>query len=364
MSFKIKKTSDKNKYLLGLKLCQNLDYYLWPLYQYFGDFLSIWEASQEELVSAGMPAEKASQFLAEKSLLNLDYEYTNLLKENIQIISIDSVTYPDPLKHIASPPPILFIKGTFKPNYLTKAVAIVGSRKATPYGKVMARKLAEDLAQAGITVVSGLARGIDSAAHEGALAKQGYTIGVLGCGIDLVYPPENRALYGQIAESGCLISEFSPGQPPFGFHFPQRNRIISALSSAVIVVEASLKSGALITVDLALEQGREVFAVPGPCLNKTSEGCHKLIKEGAMLVETANDILETLGWQPLTNELALELNPTETKILNQLDWQVKRIDEIALLTGLEISEVASYLVTLEIKGLVRKDITGGYLRNR
>jgi DNA processing protein len=364
MSFNIKKTLDKNKYLLGLKLCRTLDYYLWPLYQYFGDFLSIWEASQEELVSAGMPLEKASQYLSEKSLLDLDYKYANLLKENVQIISIDSPTYPDSLKHITSPPPILFIKGVFRSDCLAKAVAIVGSRKATPYGKVMARKLAEDLAQAGITVISGLARGIDSAAHEGALTKEGYTIGILGCGIDLVYPPENRVLYDRIAESGCLITEFSPGQPPFGFHFPQRNRIISALSSAVIVVEASLKSGALITVDLALEQGKEVFAVPGPCLNKTSEGCHKLIKEGAMLVETANDILETLGWQSLPDEFPLELNPTETQILNQLDWDVKRVDEIALLTGLEISQVASYLVTLEIKGLVKRDATGGYLRNK
>lgn len=364
MGFEIKKISDKNKYLLGLKLCRSLERYLWSLYQYFGDFLSIWNASQEELVSAGMPVEKVNQFLSEKSLLDLDHEYTNLSKENIQIISINSARYPNPLKHITSPPPILFTKGIFEPDYFNKAVAIVGSRKATPYGKIMARKLAEDLAQANVTIISGLARGIDSAAHEGALAKQGYTIGVLGCGIDLIYPPENRPLYSQIVRSGCLLTEFSPGQPPLGFHFPQRNRIISGLSAAVVIVEADLNSGALITADFALSQGKEVLAVPGPCLNKTSEGCHKLIKEGAVLVETANDILEELGWQPLVNEVPLELSPIERKILNLLDWNVKRLDEIAILTGLEISKVAGCLVTLEIKGLVRRDITGGYLRNR
>lgn len=216
-------------------------------------------------------------------------------------ISISDKDYPARLKNIYSPPVDLYIKGEFLPEDEI-AVALVGSRKASQYGLELSEKLAYDLATRGITVVSGLARGIDSAAHRGALKAKGRTIAVFGCGIDYIYPPENKLLAEQIQERGALISEFPDKLSPKPYNFPRRNRIISGLSLGVVVIEAARTSGALITANFALEQGREVFAVPGKVNSDTSEGVHRLLKEGAKLVETVDDIIEELNLTPLIKE--------------------------------------------------------------
>lgn len=205
--------------------------------------------------------------------------------------------YPPRLAEIADPPIVLWTIGD-RSLLSRPAVALVGSRRATPAGLVLARGLGRDLARAGLTVVSGLARGIDAAAHQGALEAGGPTVAVLGCGVDVVYPREHRDLVSRVGSTGCLVSELPPGTPPLARHFPLRNRVISGLSLAVVVVEAAERSGSLITARMALEQGRDVLAVPGSVVSGCHRGCHALIKDGAGLVETADDVLAALGWQP------------------------------------------------------------------
>jgi len=208
-------------------------------------------------------------------------------------IEISDVRYPVLLRNIADPPPVLYVDGQLEPADV-QAVAIVGSRHATLYGIRIARTLAEELSRLGFTIVSGMARGIDRVAHEGALAAGGRTLAVLGCGLDVAYPPDHTQLRAQVAEAGALLTEFPLGSPPLAAHFPRRNRILSGLSLGVVVVEAAEGSGSLITAKLAAEQGREVFAVPGPIDAPTSRGTHGLLKQGAKLTETVDDILDEL----------------------------------------------------------------------
>src|SRR5437016_13292528 len=208
-------------------------------------------------------------------------------------IEISDVRYPALLRNITDPPPVLYVDGELEPVDI-QAVAIVGSRHATLYGIRIARTLAEQLSRLGFTIVSGMARGIDRVAHEGALAAGGRTLAVLGCGLDVAYPPDHTQLRAQVAKAGALLTEFPLGSPPLAAHFPRRNRILSGLSLGVVVVEAAEGSGSLITAKLAAEQGREVFAVPGPIDAPTSRGTHGLLKQGAKLTETVDDILEEL----------------------------------------------------------------------
>ena len=212
----------------------------------------------------------------------------------IQTVTLNGAGYPRLLAEIHAPPPVLYMKGTLLPED-EAAVAIVGTRGATPYGLEVAGVLAGELARSGITVVSGLAEGIDAAAHEGALKAGGRTIAVVGHGLDRVYPPQHATLAARVAESGCILSEFSAGMPPLKENFPRRNRIISGLSLGTVVVEAPVKSGALITARFAMEQGREVFAVPGPAFSRQSHGAHALLQDGAKLVCRVEDILEELA---------------------------------------------------------------------
>lgn len=250
-------------------------------------------ASYDELIAVpGIGSKTASHIKSFQNWRKSEQELNQLNSLDIQVITFHDECYPELLKNIYDPPPLLYVKGTLTDEDLN--IALVGSRMASTYGLYTTERLSRELALNGITVVSGMARGIDSAAHRGALAGRGRTLAVLGCGLDIIYPPENKNLYEEITASGAVISEFAPGTPPNASNFPLRNRIISGLSLGVVVVEANERSGSLITARIALEQGREVFAVPGSIDSRRSRGSHKLIKEGAKLIENVGDILEDI----------------------------------------------------------------------
>jgi DNA processing protein len=267
--------------------------------------------------------------------------------------------YPKRLKEIYDPPPVLYVRGKIKKQD-DLAIAIVGSRKTSPYGRGFTERVSRDLAQQGVTVVSGMARGIDSVAHQGAVSEGGRTIAVLGCGVDIVYPRENRRLCEQIIDHGAVVSEFPMGSPPEAGHFPKRNRIISGLSLGVVVVQAGKGSGSLITANCALEQGRDVFAVPGNVGAENSQGTNQLIKEGAKLVESSADILQEILPQWRRGENKVEeaeapekrLPEEEKRLYVLLGDTPLHIDTIIRETQLEPGKVSSLLLNLELKGMV------------
>jgi len=283
-------------YWLALSLVQGVGAILFKrLVEAFGSPRSVFEASPAALQQIpGVGSKTAyhiNRFLKTDTLRK---QLQLIEKHRVQIVTFNEEAYPELLRTIFDPPPVLYVKGTLSEKDRL-AVAVVGSRKSSTYGRSTAEKMGADLAAKGITVVSGLARGIDSFAHRGALKGSGRTIAVLGNGVDQIYPIENRSLYEEVVEKGAVISEFPMGTPPDRKNFPVRNRIISGLSLGIVVVEAGDRSGALITADQALEQGREVFAIPGNISSYTSRGTHRLIKQGAKLVETVEDILEELS---------------------------------------------------------------------
>ena len=305
---------------------------------------------------------------AQASLLSHDYEpfargeCERLAASGARVVDILSEAYPKLLLEIPDPPPYLYFAGELRGS--EPAVAIVGSRRATQYGLCTATRLARDLALCGVTVVSGMARGIDTAAHWGAVKAGGRSVAVLGCGIDLVYPPENAALCQAVAASGALVSEFPLGTAPLAENFPRRNRIISALSRGVVVVEAGEHSGSLITARFALEQGREVFAVPGNVTSDGSRGGNGLIKEGAKLVERVEDILEELNLDLPAPEGGLAppsfaLTPKEAELYVLLCRGPLQIDDIIVGSELPAGEVSAILLGLELKGAVMR-LPGGH----
>jgi DNA processing protein len=301
----------------------------------------------------------------------------------IRLLVRGSPDYPVVLAGLPDAPPYLFVRGTVEERDRA-AVAIVGTRHATEYGKGIASKLASDLAQRGITVVSGLARGIDTQAHKGALDAGGRTFAVCGCGLDVAYPSENRTLMEQIENAGACISEFAPTVHPEAWHFPARNRIISGLSVGVLVVEAAERSGALITADFALEQGREVFAVPGNIHKAQSRGAHALIKAGATLVDSVDDILTALNSRALPFEdlrqaqktrkaevetapkksgIRPDLSAAENRVYLALDVEPRHVDDIAAIANMGAGEVNATLVMLELKGATRRLPGGLFVRS-
>lgn len=290
-------------------------------------------------------------------------ETVRLRSLGIEMIQWGTEKYPSYLANISDPPPLLYLRGTLLPED-ERAVAVVGSRQASTYGLSVCKKICQELAWHGWTVVSGMARGIDSAAHRGALEGGGRTLAVWGTGLDVVYPNENLTLSREIASSGALLSEFPLGTPPEPGNFPVRNRIISGLSLGVTVVEATVRSGSLITARMALDQDRQVFAVPGPIGRPTVEGPHRLIKEGAKLVESAEDIIEELLPmldRRLHREIKAlpigevpELNEKERQLWELLGMDPLHIDAIARAVDLALAETAELLLRLEIKGLVKQ----------
>jgi DNA processing protein len=279
-------------------------------------------------------------------------------------IPIDAPAYPALLRHIVDPPTVLWLKG-HSVSLTHRAIAVVGSRNGTPAGLMTARRLGNELAAAGISVVSGLARGVDGAAHRGALDAGGVTVAVVGCGVDRTYPREHVALGAAILDRGALISEFPPGTSALPAHFPLRNRIISGLSRAVVVVEAHLKSGSLITARAALEQGRDVLAVPGNVASGCYRGSHSLIKDGARLVETVEDVLDEVGWRPVPERPAGASDKCHE--INQLDGFIEPggtigLDELLARTGRPVTVLLAELSELELAGKVAKLPGGGFVR--
>lgn len=301
--------------------------------------------------------------VAEAIKTQVDWEFAEtqlatLIKSDAKIITIQDDTYPELLKRIYSPPPFLFIMGDLTAAD-QESVAIVGSRVCTAYGKQITEQLAHGIVEAGMTVVSGLARGIDSCAHRSALKAGGRTIAVLGCGLDIIYPPENEQLYDEIAASGAVVTEFPFGLKPDKYNFPTRNRIISGLSKGVVVVEAGRMSGALLTAQHAIDQNREVFAVPGNINSPASAGTNELLKQGAIPVTSLADILLALGHHPDNKVEARvrsqpELPDYELAVYNSLTNQPQQIDALSQQLSKPVAEVLSSLFSLEMAGLVRQ----------
>lgn len=284
----------------------------------------------------------------------------------IQLIAVTDPEYPELLRQTQRPPMLLHIKGNADILSLPQ-VAIVGSRKSSRSGLQQARRFASTLASSGFVVTSGMALGIDGAAHSGAL-DNGRTIAVLGAGVDVVYPRQHRQLYDQILDKGgAVVSELPPGAPPLRQHFPRRNRIISGLACGVLVVEAALKSGSLITARFALEQGREVFAVPGSIHNPMARGCHQLIREGAVLTETIEDIVGQLGGmlalsaESLPKHSLLPLDPVEKTVLDALGYDLQNFDELLGCLSLSVPQLTQALISLEMQGMI-ETVSGRYQR--
>ncbi len=276
-----------------------------------------------------------------------------------KVLLLCDEAYPARLKEIYDPPPLLYVRGELKQSD-DLALAIVGSRRTSPYGRAVTEKMSQEIARHGVTIVSGMARGIDSVAHLGALSAGGRTIAVLGCGIDVIYPPENRSLFGKIVERGAVVSEFPMGSRPEAIHFPRRNRIISGLSLGVVVVEANSRSGSLITAEYALEQGRDVFAIPGNVGTEGSRGTNRLIREGAKLVESSQDILEEIIPQWQKGKVSPAAPPSSEESLTEEEKALYRlltdspvhIDALIQESQLDPGKVSSLLLNLELKGLI------------
>jgi DNA processing protein len=282
----------------------------------------------------------------------------------LSVISLTDPRYPALLRCTPDPPPVLWIRGEIG-TLTPPAVAVVGSRAASPYALQVGRRLAAELAERGIVVVSGLARGTDSAAHEGCLSAAGQTIAVIGSGLDNVYPPEHEALADRIAEKGLVISELGPGAAPRAEHFPLRNRIISGISLAVVVVEASEKSGSLITAACAVRQGRDVMAVPGSILNGRNGGSHALLKDGAKVVETADDILEDIGWGGAggpERQRRPNVLPTDPLLAAMDPGEVYRLDALVEATGIPAARLLPRLMQLELIGRIESPGSGCFMR--
>ncbi|MHB8108544.1 MAG: DNA-processing protein DprA [Syntrophorhabdaceae bacterium] len=280
----------------------------------------------------------------------------------VRIVTIRDNDYPPLLRQIPDAPLVLYVRGAFRPG--PGMISIVGSRKASAEGMNLAGKIAETLSFAGITVISGLARGIDTAAHERALTGQGKTVAVLGCGIDVCYPPENKPLLEKIADQGLVVTEYPPGDMPLSFHFPERNRIIAGLGRGVLVIEAARRSGSLITARLGLEYGREVMAVPGSVLTTRHEGSNGLIKEGARLIESVEDVMLTcFPDMKLFAGKPVELDSSENKVYSLIGFEKVHTDEVIERSGMDIGDVMAVLTRLTIKNVI-SETPGGYFVRR
>jgi len=332
------------------------------LIAYFGSAVKAWEAPQSDYLQVSNQEKWIGEILKVRKNIDPREIGEALSRQGIKLITPDEPNYPFLLAELADAPPLLYYRGRLQGE--AEVLAFVGSRQATTYGKSAARMLARDAAAKGIVVASGLARGIDTAAHQGALDSKGITWAFLGCGLDRIYPSENQRLSENILERGALISEFTLGTPPKALHFPARNRLISGCSCGVVVVEAAERSGALITVDFALEQGREVFAVPGPIFSPVSRGPHHLIRQGAKIVEGIEDICNELPTWPkhvsqvpsnkerLPKETELQGGMDHESILQQLSDVPLHIDQITMHSALSVSTISLSLLELQLGGKV------------
>ena len=324
---------------------------------YFGDPQIAWGAPTEALRDAGLSDKIIENLVSTRDQVDLDKIWDQIEATGISVLIQQDENYPKRLKELDQPPPLIYTQGEIIPDD-EWSVAIVGTRRVTAYGRQVAEDIAGSLARNGLTIISGLARGVDSIAHQAALNAGGRTIAVLGSGLDRIYPPENRRLAEQIKASGVLISEYSPSTPPEASNFPQRNRLISGLSLAVIVVEAGIKSGALITANFAADQGREVFAVPGNITSPGSMGTNRLISNGAHPMLGADQVLEILELglvaEHRSARVALPSDALEAQLFETLGGEPLHIDEITNRTEIPVEKVTATLALMELKGMVRQ----------
>lgn len=349
--------ADDKKYWIGFNLVKGVGSVRFQqIRSFFGDLSVAWQAPREAFQQAGLPNRVLRNFYALRDELDLDQMYESIIERDILVLTLLDDQYPRLLKEIDQAPPVIYVKGSLTPAD-EFAVAMVGTRRVTAYGQQVARDTSTYLAGHGLTIVSGMARGVDALAHQHALQAGGRTIAVLGCGVDVVYPPEHRHLAEAIVENGALISDYPPGTQPEGINFPPRNRIISGLSLATIVVEAGERSGALITADFAVEQGRDVFAVPGNVFSPASRGTNRLIQNGAYAMVSPQDVLDVLDLAQVEDykdaRQTLPADTTEAKILQALDFEPVHVDEISLEAGLPIEKVSAALTIMELKGMVQ-----------
>lgn len=331
------------------------------LLEYFDNISDIWKVTNEEILSLkGIRKSVKQRIISNREGFPLEKVLKKIEKGDIKVITVLDEEYPNRLRYIYDNPMVLYYKGKFLETDKL-SLGMVGSRKATSYGKWVSQKIANELAQLGVTVISGMARGIDTQAHIGALKGNGRTIAILGSGLDVIYPKNNKRLYNEICECGAVVSEFPLGTKPFASNFPQRNRIISGLSLGVLVVEATEKSGSLITVEHAMEQGKEVFAIPGNINSIFSRGTNELIKDGAKVVMDIEDILEEINeFNEHISSTEKErvdysqLSSIEIKILKCIEKEPTHCDNIVYMTGLDISTVSSTLTILELKGVAEE----------
>jgi DNA processing protein len=359
---------DDKKYWVGFNLVRGIGSVRFQqIRSFFGDLSIAWEAPEVAFREVGLPDRALENFLQLRRNLDLDQLLDSIAEQNVSVLTLLDDDYPRLLKEIDQSPPVIYVKGELLPSD-EFAVAMVGTRKVTPYGQQITRDISLYLAGQGITIVSGLARGVDGLAHQHALMAGGRTIAVLGSGVDVIYPPEHRKLAEQIVENGAIVSDYPMGTKPDGINFPPRNRIISGLSLATIVVEAGDRSGALITADFALEQGREVFAVPGNVLSPASRGTNRLIQNGAYAMVSPQDVLDVLNLSHVDEfksaRQVLPSDQTEAKILDMVDFEPIHIDEICNGIGLSVEKVSAALTMMELKGMVQH--VGGmrYVANR
>lgn len=348
---------DEKKYWIGFNLVRGIGSVRFQQIQnYFGDLSIAWNATSEAFKEVGLPGRALNNFLKLRKQIDLDQLYDSILEKNITVLTLLDDDYPRLLREIDQSPPVLYVKGMLTPAD-EFSVAIVGTRRVSDYGQQIARDSSIYLAGHGLTIVSGLARGVDGLAHRHALETGGRTIAVLGSGVDVIYPPEHRKLAEAISENGAVISDYPLGTQPEGVNFPPRNRIISGLSLATIVIEAGERSGALITADFALDQGRDVFAVPGNVLSPASRGTNRLIQNGAYAMVSPQDVLDVLNLSEIesmkTARQVLPTDTTEAKILQVMGFEPMHIDEICNDVNMAVEKVSAALTMMELKGLVQ-----------
>ena len=350
--------SDPRQYWVAFSLVKGIGPVRFQsLLDYFADPQIAWGAPPQALREAGLSDKIVENLVQLRSSDELEKTWEQLDEKGISVMILPDEEYPSRLRELDLPPPVLYIRGELTPDD-EWAVAVVGTRRVTAYGRQITEDIAGTLARNGITVISGLARGVDSISHQAALNAGGRTVAVLGSGLDRIYPPENRRLSEHITKSGALISDYPPGTPPEGSNFPPRNRLISGLSLAVVIVEAGQTSGALITASFAADQGRDVFAVPGNITSPASKGTNRLIQDGAQPLLHPDEILEalelTMVAEHRTARVVLPSDAVEAQLFETLGREPLHIDEIRSRTEIPIEKVTAALALMELKGMIRQ----------
>ena len=351
----------KQDYWIAFSSIEQLDSsFVQRLYNYFGDIEVAFNSDLKDLSQIeGLSVKKAENFIKARDKVDIKKVVNGVLSRGINFLTFEDENYPYMLRQISNPPIVLYYKGDLFSCNLDRTLAVVGSRKASSYAKEALSKIISELENTDVCIVSGLASGLDTVAHISAIEGNLKTIGVIASGFDHIYPVSNKNLYEKIENHyGAVVTEYYPTFEPLKFRFPQRNRIVSGLSYGTLVAEASLKSGALITANLTLEQGRELMCIPGMITNPNTHGIYKLLKNGATLVTCAADILEALNWEVKTEQKSLfsqsEMTNEEKLIYQTLEIEEKNVDELLLLTKLNIDNLLMYLTTMELKGIIKQ----------